>query len=206
MISYAPHVPSTPDEYIKPYVDFINNISHIDAHCDFDLTDSYECDVYAYIYDFRYFLKHHDGKIIFSLVSLPKRGAKFDSLKELDELVNKFNKNHSTSLSYEHEVVKRFFIRRTYIPNHYYLKLELPLSSENKSIANAVKIFYSDVVDFFKAQPFGEMMPKANYTEESGYSFINYLQDEILHLEAYEKGIFDNLVTESREESNTSEK
>ncbi len=206
MISYEKHEPSIPDKHIKPYVDFINNISHIDAHCDFDLTDSNECDVYAYLYDFRYFLKHQDGKIIFSLVSsLPNGGATFDSLGWLDELVTEFNKNHSTSLSYYHQVKKSFFIKKTYILNFYYLSLELPLSSENKIIANAIKIFYSDVIDFFRIKPFEIRTPNANYPEEPGCSFINYLEEEISLLESYEEGIFDNLLME-QQEYNASEK
>jgi len=205
MISYERHVPSIPDKYIKPYVDFINHVSHLDAHCDFDLTDSYECDVYACLYEFRYFLRHQNGRVTFSLAILPKEEDKFDSLGWLDELVAKFNKSHSTIFSYNHRVMKRFFLKKTYILNFYYLSLELHHASENKMIASAIRDFYSDLIDFFRIKPFDKIIPKANYPEESGYSFINYLEDEVVLLEAYEKGIFNNLLMDPQE-PNSSEK
>ena len=58
---------------------------------------------------------------------------------------------------------------------------------------------------FFRIKSFDIIIPKANYPEELGYSFINYLEDEISLLEAYEKGIFDNLLIE-QQEFNVSEK
>lgn len=186
MISYDKHEISVPDEFIKPYVDFINNNS-LDARCDFELTDKHECDVYSHLYQFHYFLGHYDERVELELFIWPKNQGGLDSLEWLDQHVSKFNKNHSTKISYEKTALKKFFFRKTHAIKFYHLILSESISSDNKIIADTFKTFYSDTFDFFKIKPFDENMPNANYPEESGDSFLKYLQDNILLFEVHQK-------------------
>lgn len=188
MISYAPHVPSSPDEHIKPYVDLINN-SSLDAQCDFELTDPNECDVYSLLFQFHYYLSHDANQVRLSWIFLPKIEVGFNSMEWLDQDLAKFNENHLTKISYRYEVKKKFLFKKIYVPTLYHLELILPISSNNKIIADTVRTFYSDMLDFFNLKLVDGVIPKLNYDEDSGYSFIKYLQDNILLFESYETSV-----------------
>lgn len=178
---------SIPDQIIKPYVDFIHN-STLDAFCDFECTDPDECEVHTHLYKFGYFLSHRDGEVRLALVILPNRNTKFESLELFNEFVSNYNESHQTKISFRYETKRKFLIKKIYIPQHYYLHLEVPISCDAKLIAKTIKIFYSDIFDFYKNQTFDEIMPKANFKEDEGDSFLNYLEDEVVMLGLIEAG------------------
>lgn len=201
MISYDEPEISMPDEYIAPYVNFINH-NTLDARCDFDLTDSNECDVYTYLYDFRFFLSHDGNEVRLSKVALPSKNKKFESLDRFNQFVEEFNQTHKSKISFRYEIKKKYFFKKIFIPNFYHLVLNMPLTTDVKSIAKTINIFYSDIFDFYKDQTFDEITPKANFIEEEGDSFINYLQDEILSLELIEDGKLDWLLSGNKDLEN----
>ena len=192
--SYTDREISEPDEQIKPYVNFIHK-STLDAHCDFECTDSDSCEVHAYLYQFGYFLSHDDSRVRLSLVVLPNKNTRFQSLEFINQFVDQFNENHETKISFRFEMQKKLLVKNIYIPKHYMLNLEMPISSDAKLIAKIFNIFYSDIFDFYKNQTFDEITPKANFKEEGGDSFLNYLQDEIMILKLIESGKINRLLS-----------
>lgn len=198
MISYDEHEVSTPDEHITPYVNLINN-TILDAKCDFELTDPNECNVYTYLYDFGFFLSHDGSEVRLSKIILPSKNKKFESLDFLNQFVEEFNKTHQSKISFRYGIKMKFLFKKIFIPHFYNLSLNMPLTTDVKSIAKTINTFYSDLFDFYKNQTFDEIMPKANFTEEEDDSFLNYLQDEILRLELIESGKLDWLLSDNED-------
>ncbi len=179
MISYEQHEPSIPDENIKLYVDFLNR--YMNCSCDFELTDSNECDVYLFDYDFRFHMSSNRGEIVFLKVIFEKRNLEFNSLEEFDKTIHKFNSKFSAQISYKFKTTKRwFFGKNKFIPDLYLFEYKSITSKNEELVSEAIQNFYDNLSAFYKLDFFSSLMPKANFQEEEGKNFLTYLNDGVL--------------------------
>lgn len=176
---YSEREISTPDETIKPYVDFIN--TYLGYKCDFELTDPNECDVYSIDYDFHFFLRSTGDEIIFSKVILEKRNIKIQSLDDLEKSIQNFNNKFSAKISYKYKIEKKWlFSKKKFILEVYFFEFRCIATKNEELIAESLENFHNDLMEFYKLDLFYDLAPKANFEEEADENFFTHLKDELL--------------------------
>jgi hypothetical protein len=163
-----------PSEDLKPYLDFIeDNLYFWSEFRD----DENSCDLYSYFYHFSLGLTIRDGMVVLSALIEGQKEVLFENIEEFHLNIRRFNGGHIPTLSYHHDIYKKWFFSKPNYKIHYFtLEQKWNIESSTAEVVGFISTYFSGLLNLFENKHFNFSLPKATENEAQDKDFIQHLR------------------------------